>query len=114
MRIPCVRLNVYIIDGDHSHRWSTTLVQMVASICANGRHQQTKTLCVNTERKDKIDQSVPSVDKRIINGWFTNSKLATLRCHATPKINFYHLKKGYSAHVIHPKMPISSGFWRKT
>ena len=41
------------------------------------------------------------------------SEAHALRCHATPKINFYHLKKGYSAHVIHPKIPISSGFLRK-
>ena len=54
MRIPCFRLNVYIIDGDHSHRWSPTFAQMVACIYANGRHQQTKTLCINTESKDKI------------------------------------------------------------
>ena len=31
-------------------------------------------------------------------------------CHATPKINFYHLKNGYSAQVIRPKTTNPSNF----
>ena len=34
-------------------------------------------------------------------------------CHATPKINFYHLKNASFAQVIRPKMPISSDFTKK-
>ena len=45
----------------------------------------------------------------IIHYQLSISELCSL-CHATPKINFYHLKNGYFAQVIHPKMRISSDF----
>ena len=36
---------------------------------------------------------------------------APQHCHATPKINFCHLRNAHFVHVIHPKMPIPSAFY---
>ena len=44
---------------------------------------------------------------------FNYQLASSARCHATPKINFYHLKNAYFAQVIRPKMPISSDFIKK-
>ena len=45
----------------------------------------------------------------IIHYQLSISELRSL-CHATPKINFYHLKNGYSAQVIRPKTTNPSDF----